>query len=218
MEKYFEILKKVPLFKDIEADNLNNMLGCLGGFYASYKKNQIIFSTGEKVFNVGIIILGKLHIVKEDYLGNKTIIAELGSGDIFGEAFVCAKLPEFPVTVVCEAKSEILFIDYNKVVNVCSSACAFHSKLIENMLKIIAIHNIGLNQKIELLSMRTMREKILLYIATINKNNQKTVTIPFSRDGFADYLCVNRSALSKELGKMQSEGILTFDKNKFTLL
>jgi CRP-like cAMP-binding protein len=164
-----------------------------------------------------MVLSGSARVIKEDENGNVMILTELAASELFGEAFACAGIEQSPVTVLAAEDSEILCIDYKKITSSCSSACGFHSKLIENMLKIIAEKNLLLNQKIEILSKRTTREKLLAFFDA-QRGAAKKFSIPYNREELAHYLCVDRSAMSGELCKMRDEGLLKFHKNKFEIL
>ena len=157
--------------------------------------------------------------VKEDYLSNRTILTEIKKGGLFAEVFICAGLEKSPVTAISVTTSEIVFIDFKKIISVCSTPCDFHSKLIENMLKIIAQKNVMQNNKIELLGKRTIRNKLSSYLLEqVERTNKMFFTIPYNRNELADFICVDRSALSRELGKMSAENIITYYKNEFKIL
>ncbi len=218
MQKYLNVLKSVSLFNRINDNELEPILKCLSAEIKKHKKDSIIFIAGDKISSVGIVLSGQVQVIKEDIMGNRTILTELSSGEIFGEIFACAGIEKSPVTVIAMADCDVMFIDYKKIVTTCSSACAFHTILIENMLKLIASKSIVLNQKIDILSKRSTREKIMSFLLTqMEKSKDNSFTIPFSREELADYLCVDRSALSRELCKMRDEGLLKFNKNEFKL-
>lgn len=215
---YYPILKKNKLFKSVDKEDIGNLLKCLSAKTKTYSKNDIIHMDGDNISYIGIILSGRVQIIKEDYFGNRTILSNLDEGEIFGEAFACANISKIPVTVISATESVILFIDYKRIITVCSSCCVFHLKLIGNMLNILATKNLMLNHKIDCLSKRTTRERLLTYLSFQSKKAESnSFTIPFNRQELADYLCVDRSAMSSELGKMRDEGILDFKKNKFTL-
>jgi CRP-like cAMP-binding protein len=173
--------------------------------------------SGDTINFVGVILSGGVKIIKEDINGRAAILTELGTSDIFGEVFACANISQSPVTIYASLDSEILFIDYKKIVTTCPSACPFHTRLIENMLKLMAYKTLALNQKIETLSKRTTREKLLSFFDS-QRGPAKKFTIPYNREELAHYLCVDRSAMSNELCKMRDEGLIAFKKNTFELL
>lgn len=216
MKKHLELLKKVSIFESIDENQLEVLLQCLGAKVQQYSKNDFILLVDSKISSVGIILSGSAQIIKEDIMGNRTIMSELSECDLFGETFACANINLSPVTVLATTGCEVLYIQFNRLVTPCSSACNFHSTLVRNMLQLIAQKNIMLNSKIDMLSCRTTREKLMAYFsAQIKKNGSNTFKIPFSRDELADFLCVNRSALSRELCNMRDENLLSFNKNEF---
>ncbi|HHU05525.1 MAG TPA: Crp/Fnr family transcriptional regulator [Clostridiales bacterium] len=218
-EKDIETLKKSALFSGIEADKISSMLSCLAARSSNFDKETYIYSPGDRVKNMGIVLAGGVYVVNEDYWGNRSIVSKLGPADMFGESFSCAEEEKLPIGVVTSEKSRILFIDYRKIITTCSSACVFHSALIRNMVQILAVKNILLMQKIEHITKRTTREKVLSFLSEqAAKAGSGTFDIPFNRQELADFLSVDRSALSSELGRMRDEGILRFNKNHFELL
>jgi CRP-like cAMP-binding protein len=217
MVNIFDKIKNNPLWDGIEYGDFGKMFNCINAKTRIYKKSEIVLLSGDSVKFIGLVLSGGVRIIKEDADGNSMILTELAASELFGEAFACAGIMHSPVTVQAAKDSEILFIDYKKIICSCSSACSFHSKLIENMLKIIAEKNLLLNQKIEIISKRTTREKLIAFF-DLQRNAAKKFSIPYNREELANYLCVDRSALSGELCKMRGEGLLKFHKNKFEIL
>lgn len=214
-----DFLAKVELFRNIEKENIASMLQCLGSSTHTYKKNEILFLAGGAVPGVGIVLKGRLQIIQEDILGNKTIVGQLAAGEIFAETIVCDGIKQSPVTVAAAADCEIMFLQFKRLVTTCSSACAFHAQLIENMMNILAAKNMHMTRKNRILSQRSIYEKLRqFFMDRIEENGSYKFSIPFSRSQLADYLCVDRSALSRELSKMQAEGIISFNKNEFEII
>ena len=215
-----ESIKKSPLFAGIDDnDQLQAMLGCLTMRQRVYAKDEFILRAGSIADSVGIVLLGGVYVIQEDFWGDRAILAHVGPGGVFGEAFSCTEVQSLPVSVQAAEKSEIMMIDCRKITMVCTSACAFHTRLIRNMLQILAENNILLTRKMEYLSKRTTREKLLSFLsAQAALSNNSRMELPYNRQELADYLCVNRSALSRELSLMQKEGLIRYDKNSFELL
>lgn len=219
MKKYTEILKTVSLFKDIEQSDLQPLLACLSPKAAKYEKNRIVFMSGDSINSFGIVLSGQVQIVLEDFYGNRSILSQIGKGNLFGESFAFARNNPLPVSVITAAESELLFIDRRRLASPCANSCAYHKQLIQNMLNILALKNITLTQKIELVSKKTIREKLLAYLSSeAQKAGKSSFCIPFDRQGLADYLSVDRSAMSAVLSRLRNEGIINFKKNKFELL
>lgn len=218
METYYHILKTMELFRGIGKEDLLTMLSCLSARKAQYKKGSFIFLAEEKVDYVGAVLSGSIQIIREDIWGNRVIIATAEAGDLFAEAYSCAEMESITVSVTAAEDCEILLMDYRRIIHTCTSSCSFHSRLIENMIRILANKNIQLIQKINILGQRNTREKLLAYLGEQAKlTGSKSFEIPFNRQELADYLCVDRSAMSSELGKLRDEGLLEFDRSRFFL-
>ncbi|MEG0811983.1 MAG: Crp/Fnr family transcriptional regulator [Eubacterium sp.] len=218
MEQYFESLKRCALFAGVKDSDLLAMMGCLGAIIRYYDKNELILKIDDSVSMVGILAKGKAQVIKEDIFGNRNIVAEIEGGDLFAESVVCAGMKKSPVTVAAVEKCDIIYVNLSKMVSVCGKECHFHTHLIENLLKIIARKNLALNRKLDYLSLRTTREKLIKYLAEEQKRmGSNPFSIPFNRSELADYLCVDRSAMSRELCKMRDEDIISFKKNEFKL-
>lgn len=217
MRKIFETAKSNPLFQGIAFSDFEQALNCLSAKTADYQKGEIILLSGDTVDFVGLVLSGSVQIIKEDMEGRITILTELGVPELFGEVFACAGVTQSPVTVLAVTAVKILFMDYKRIITTCTAACPFHARLIENMLKLIAHKNLMLNQKNEILAKKTTREKLLAFFET-QRGTAKVFTIPYNREELAHYLCVDRSAMSAELGKMRDEGLIKFQKSTFELL
>ncbi len=213
-----EKIKDSELLNGITVEELSSMLGCLRGVIKKYQKDELVLSEGEKIEKFGLLIEGRLRIVLYDYLGNKTIISEIKPNQIFGEAFAYVdKVSSTNIEAIEDSK--ILFLDSEKLSTPCNNGCSFHKQLVKNLLYIISNKNVNLTEKIECMSQRTTREKLLIFLNMESiKNNSKEFTISFDRQALADYLGVERSAMSAELSKLRNEGILESEKNKFKLL
>lgn len=219
MKKYFELLKSSQFFAEIDENDMPTLLKCLKANVKTYHKNNIIFMMDDEIKTIGIVLSGSVLIVKEDVMGNKNILTEITKGQIFGETFVCAGIKKSPVTAETLTGCEVMFVEFNQIVSPCTIACNFHRKLIENMMRVIAQKNIILNQKIEFISKGTTRDKLMLYLKSQAKNNNSNdFSISFSRNELSDFLCVDRSAMSRELCKLRDEKIIKFHKNNFQIL
>ncbi|MDD3394638.1 MAG: Crp/Fnr family transcriptional regulator [Anaerotignum sp.] len=215
---YMQILKKSPLFSGIQTDEIQSMLTCLSVIEKKYEKNELIFRHGETVDTMGLVLSGCVHIMKEDFWGNRTILSEVTPSQMFGEAFACAHNQDLTVSVLSVEPTTVLFLDIKQILNTCSSACIFHTRLIRNLLSVLAEKNIMLTRKIDHISKRTTREKLLSYLSAESlKAGSPSFQIPFNRQQLADYLAVDRSAMSLELSKLQKEAFLTYQKNLFHL-
>jgi len=218
MKKYFEIIKKCPLFADIEEGNLFTMLHCLGAKVVSFDKKYTILAEGSRAKYIGIVLTGSAHIVQVDYYGNRSILSVIGPSEVFAEAFACAEVRALPVTVIADEPCEIMLIDSDHILHTCENNCGFHQQLIFNLMKDLATKTIMFHQRIEITSKRTTREKLMTYLMfCAKKADSNSFDIPFDRQELADYLEVDRSGLSAEIGKLKKEGVLDSNKNHFVL-
>ena len=209
MEKYFEIIRKCPLFEGIEDKDLLGLMGCLGAKLISFEKKYTIFTEGSRAKYLGIILSGSAQIIQLDYYGNRSILSIIEPSELFGEAFACAELEAIPVSVVANEACDVLLIECERILHTCSKACGFHQRLIFNLMKDIATKAIMFQQKIEIVSKRSTREKLLAYLNIQSKKaGSRSFDIPFDRQELADYLEVERSGLSAEISKLRKEGIL----------
>lgn len=218
MKNYFDILRSCPLFNGIEDADLKAMLACLSAKEKRYKKDDTILAEGDPAKYLGILLKGKAQIMRVDYYGNRSILTSIEPSQIFGESFACAGLGSLPIDVVATEDTLVLLIDAQRITHSCSNACLFHSRMVFNLLNIVAKKNLILNEKIEVTSKRSTREKLMTYLLIqAKKNNSNTFTVPYDRQELADYLEVERSGLSTEIGKLRKEKVLDCKKSIFTL-
>ena len=214
-----DILDRCALFDGIRPEDRQPMLGCLGARVVEAEKNGFIFREGDPANLVGIVLDGCVQMEREDYYGNRSSLARVGAAGMFGESFACADVETFPISAVAVENSRVLLVDSRRITVTCCNACGFHNQMIFNMLKVVANKNLVLNQKIEITSRRTTREKLMAYLLTQAKlHRSDSFTIPYDRQGLADYLEVERSAMSAEISKLRKDGLIECEKNKFRLL
>ena len=219
MKDFFDILQECPLFDRIGDESLKEMLGCLKAKERSYKKGDAVFAEGDKAKYLGIVLEGSVQLVRVDYYGNRSILANIEPPQLFGEAFACAGLKSLPVDAVAAADTKILLLDAQRIARPCGNACPCHGQTILNLLHIVAKKNLVLHQKIEITSKRSTREKLMTYLLLQAKNAKShTFTVPYDRQELADYLEVDRSGLSAEISKLRNEKVLECRRSTFTLL
>ena len=219
MDSYFDILAACPLFAGIDAAQLRQLMDCLTAARRTYSDGEFVFSAGDEFRAACVVLAGSVHVLQEDYYGNRTILAQIGAGELFAEAFSCAEVAAVPVSAVSAGKSEVLLIDYGRIITTCSSACVFHTMLIRNMLRLLAQKNIMLTQKMEIITHRTTRERLMAYLsAQAQRAGASRFTIPFNRQQLADFLSVERSAMSAELSRMRADGLIRTNRSDFELL
>lgn len=219
MKNISDLLRGCALFEGVEANDLSAMLRCLDAREVSVSRNEALFSEGAPARDVGILLSGRVQLVRTDYYGNRSIMHHIEPGQLFGEAFACAGVEALPISAVAAEDSRAVLIDCRRIMTSCNSACSFHSRIIFNLLKIVANKNLAMHQKAMIVSRRTTREKLMAYLLLQAKQaGSAHFAIPFDRQGLADFLEVDRSGLSAEISKLKRLGILDCYKNEFRLL
>ncbi len=219
MKKYLSVLSKCPLFCGIGEAELLRMLGCLGARTEFFDKKCTVFAEGTRAKHIGIVLSGSVQMIQVDFFGNRSILSVIGEGQVFAEAFACAEVEELPVAVVANEPSEIMLIESARVTHSCEKNCDFHRQLIFNLMKALATKTVIFHNKIDVTSKRTTREKLISYLMYEAKRaGSNSFDIPFDRQELADYLAVERSGLSAEIGKLKRAGVLESRRNHFTLL
>ena len=208
-----------PLFHGIKPEERRAMLSCIGYHIGTFRKGDIVAFEEENIKHIGIVISGAVDMVKEDLWGNKTMLVRMRRDELFGETFACGRDNQSVVTFLVSEDAQILFMPFDRVMHSCTMACRFHHRLIENMVTIIAGKNRDLMRKVEVVSKRTIREKLLAYLSIqAQTQSSRYFEIPLGRVELAEYLCVDRSALTRELVKMKAEGLIDYDRNCFRIL
>ena len=219
MNEYTDILSQARLFRSMEPEEIGAVLGCLSARKENYQKGERIFNAGDITDSLGLILTGSVNLVKEDYWGNRNIIAKLGALETFGEVYACMNRQPLNVTVQAASDTCLFFFNVHRILVTCSSACHFHTRLIQNLLEEIASKAFLLTQKIDHTSKRSTREKLLSYLSEqALQQGSASFNIPFNRQELADYLFVERSAMSAELSRMRQDGLIEYHKNHFTML
>ncbi len=217
MKEYSALLQLSGLFNNIDAAELETMLSCLGVEIKDAKKGEALLLAGDAPTHIGMALSGQIHIYREDYNGNRALIAAITPGGLFAEALCCAGVAESPVTVVADIDSRVMLMRFSRILRTCPHACSHHAKLIENMLGIIAKKNLMLQGRLEIASSKSVRAKALRFLESFVPKQGKDIIIPFNRDAMAEFLCVERSALSHELMRMRRDGLIEYKKNRFLL-
>ncbi|MBE6901611.1 MAG: Crp/Fnr family transcriptional regulator [Ruminococcaceae bacterium] len=219
MEKYIPTLKNTRLFAGVGESEISAMLSCLQAGLRTYKKGENVLRQGEHLDNIPVLVEGKLHIQCDDYWGNRSIINVVNVGEMFGEAYAAPDSGTLMNDVLAVEDCAVIFFDVKRVVTVCPTACRFHSMVVQNLFFAISEKNRRLVRKLSHMSRRTTREKLLAYLSEEAKQHGSSeFTIPFNRQQLADYLSVDRSAMSNELCKLRDEGLIRFEKSRFVLL
>lgn len=224
MEVFFvqELISKVissDLFTGVSPDELRAMLGCMGYHVKAFLKGEAVALEEEKLYHIGVIVSGAVDMVKEDLWGNRTMLVRMRSGEVFGETFAGGLDTLSVVSFVVPEDTTILFIPFHRIMHTCSRTCGFHHRMVENMVHMIAAKNRELMRKVEVISKKNLREKILAYLSIqAQTQGSRYFEIPLGRVELADYLCADRSALTRELANMRKDKIIDYDRNMFRIL
>lgn len=216
MKKYIDVLKRSKLFANVSEEEIGGMLACLGAKEKRYKEGEFVFRQGEMVESVSVLVDGALLVQADDYWGNRSIITRVAVGELFGQAYLVGEAIMNDVVAVKD--STVIFFDAKRVLTTCSSSCPFHNQVIRNLFFALSETNLRLVTKLGHIQKRTTREKLMSYLSLMaKKTGSNSFTIPFNRQELADFLSVDRSAMSAELCRMRDEGMLRFRKSSFTL-
>lgn len=219
MEKYFDLLLTSPLFAEISREELGSLLHCLSAREVSFAKGAPIFLEGDPAGFIGFVLEGTVEIVHDDFYGNRTLMSIAEQGQLFGESFACAKSETMPISGYALQESRVMWLECRRMLTVCSNVCAFHNTLIKNLLQVVACKNLVLSSKIRVMSRKTTQEKLMAYLMEQAKQRGSAeFTIPLSRQALADYLGVERSAMSAELSKLRAAGVLESKGSRFRLM
>ena len=218
MEKYLSVLMRTKLFSGVGSEDLPAMLNCLGAVKRSFRKGEYVFRSGEQIGSITILVEGRLLIQKDDYWGNRSIVNVIEPGELFGEAYAAPDSGALRNDVLAAEDSTAIFFDIHRVLTVCPSACRFHTLTVQNLFYAISEKNRKLVSKLDITAKRTTREKLLSYLSEeAKRQNSAAFEIPFNRQQLADFLSVDRSAMSAELCKLRDAGLLSFERSRFTL-
>lgn len=215
----YQFLSKTALFRGATAQEVETMLSCLQAECRSYPKGSTILRAGDTATSLGVVLSGNVSIENDDAWGNKSVLDHARPGQVFAETYACVPGEVLMISVVATEPSEVLFLDMRHVLQICSNACSFHNKLVRNLLTIASQKNLHLSRRIFHTSSKSIRGRLLSYLSyqALQKGSRE-FDIPFNRQQLADYLSVDRSALSNELSKMQREGLLQVKRSHFHLL
>ena len=218
MKDFLPVIRSSTLFSGISEEEVTAMLSCLNAEERSFPKEAFVLRAGDTAGSIGLVLSGSVLVIQEDIWGNRNILSKAGPGQTFAEVFACAPGAVLNVSVEAESTMTVMFLHIRRVLSVCPSACSHHSRIIRNLLGELAEKNLQLNEKLTHMGQRTTRAKLMSYFsAEAQRRGGYEFDIPFSRQQLADYLGVERSGLSLELGKMRDEGLLDFHKSHFLL-
>ena len=206
------------LFAGVEKEELGPLLQKVGARERSFQRGETLLAAGERARSMGLVLAGRVTVEHHDFWGSRSVLAILEPGELFGEVFSCAALESLPVSVLALRDCRVLLLDCRRVLSTCPSSCSFHSLLIRNLLQGLALKNLELTRKIHCMSRKTTREKLLAYLMDqAKKQSSSEFVIPCGRQTLADYLGVERSAMSAELGRLKRDGLLDTKGSWFSL-
>lgn len=214
-----QILAQSALFQGVDAVDISAMLNCLDVRRRYFRRGEMILCAGDLALEIGLVLEGGVRVERVDAWGNRSILERFGPGETFAEAYACVDGEPLLTDVVAATDCNVLFLDATRILTLCPSSCPHHIQLLRNLLTGMAAKNILLSRKMRLITPRTIRERLLAYLSgEAVRRGVYTFVIPFDRQQLADYLSVERSALSAELSKMRRDGLIECQKNRFTLL
>lgn len=218
MKNFLSVVRGSRLFSGVSEEELTAMLTCLGARQLDFPKDSFLLRAGERVDSIGLILTGSVLIVQEDIWGNRNILSKLGAGQTYAVSFACAPGSVINVSVLAQTEVTVLTMNVGRILTMCPSNCSHHSLVLQNLLGDLAGKNLRLNEKLTHMGQRSTRAKLMSYLsAEAQRQNSLEFDIPFTRQQLADFLAVERSGLSLELGKMRDEGLLDFHKSHFVL-
>ena len=218
MKDFLPALRSAPLFSGVSEEELTAILACLGAEVKHFPKDDFLLRAGDTAESIGLVLAGSVLVIQEDIWGNRNILSKTGPGQTFAAAYACAPGSLLNVSVAAETPAAAMFLNVRRVLTVCPSACVHHSRIIRNLLGELAEKNLRFGEKLTHMGQRSTRAKLMSYFsAEAQRLGKYEFDIPFSRQQLADYLAVERSGLSLELGKMKREGLLDFHKSHFVL-
>ena len=218
MEEFLSTIRSAPLFSGVSEAELTAMLACLKAEKKDFPKEAFVLRAGDTAESIGLVLTGTVLVIQEDIWGNRNILSKAGLGQTFAAAYACAPGSRLNVSVVAETPVTVLFLNVKRILTVCPSACSYHNRIIRNLLGELAGKNLQFSEKLTQVGQRSTRSKIMSYLsAEAQRLGTYELDIPFSRQQLADYLGVERSGLSQELGKMKKDGLLDYRKSHFVL-
>lgn len=218
MKKYLSALKNSPFFSGMTEEEILSILHCVDAKILSKKCGEYIFRVGDSTTAMGLVLTGSVLVIQEDLWGHRNIMTKIENGDFFAEPYAATPGSILNISVVVSENCEILMLNINRLLSVCPTVCEHHNRLIRNLVSVLAGKVLLFNDKITHMSKRSTREKLLSYLSSESiKQGKLSFDIPYDRQQLADYLSVERAAMSVELSKLQKDGLLKTKRNHFEL-
>ena len=218
MEQYLFILRNSPFFQGMTEEEILSVLHCVNATVQHKQKDEYILRVGDRTESMGLVLRGSVLVLQEDLWGHRNIMHRIGPGEYFAEPFAATAGSVLNVSVVADEDSEIMMLNMERFLKTCPHACAHHGRMVRNLVSVMAQRVLDLNEKLTHMAKRSTREKLLSYLSAESiRQGKLAFTIPYDRQQLADYLSVERAAMSVELGKLQKEGLLKTNRNHFEL-
>ncbi len=214
----FQSAAQNALFCGIGRSELEKILRCTGAAVWKYDRGEIIMHGGQPIPKIGVLLTGAVLVVQDDALGNRALLSRVEHNELFGLSLSVAHRFNEDVYLYAESDCEAILMDARRLIDGCEQRCETHSLLLKNALALLANKNIALIRKQCHMARRSLRGKLSSYLMELaSQNNAREVCVPFKRQGFADYLGVDRSALCAELSRMKRDGLIDYRRERFTL-
>ena len=209
-------LTNTQLFRGMEPADVEGMLGCLIAKECAYQKGEIIFAEGLPTEQIGVVLSGRVIIELGDVWGNNSVLSSIGPGGVFAEAYACVPGEPLMVNVTAAEDTQALLLNIGRVLEPCPRLCPYHLRLVRNLLRLCAGKNLQLSRRVLHTGPKSIRKRLLSYFSEcIKRTGSYSFDIPYNRQQLADFLSVERSALSNELSLMQRDGLIRYHKNHF---
>ena len=210
--------KKCPVFDGIGIESLSALFACLGVKRRRLARGDALMRSGERADRIGILLSGALSVSAYDLEGRRTVIKRIGPAEIVAAAQSLSGTEKMSVDVEADEDCDVLLVKADRIVSPCENSCSFHARLVRNIVRALAVKTLELNRKIEMLSHRSTQDRLMAYLRSVaQQKGTAEFDIPFDRQQLADYLCVERSALSAEISRLSRLGLITSRKSHFTI-
>lgn len=216
-KNFSQTLERCPMFRGLTEDEIMDYLVCSKAELKEYSKGQIIISQGERINKIGILLSGRAEATKIDPYGNAYLAAQVTESHLFADLLAAGEGKESPVTVIATKDSSACMIPWKSVLLRCDKNCRKHDIILENLIKVFSNKFFDLFNRIDCLTARKVEDKVLTLLEKHRKDGENKVILPFDREGMANYLAIDRSALSRELSRMKEKGIIDYNKNEFII-
>lgn len=219
LNSHIDTIINTQLFEGINREDLRSMFHCLNPILRNYDKGDYIIHENDDLTSIGLILSGEIIVSRDSYSGNRNVISQLHKGSVFGAMIAFSKSFKSPTDIIANDNTIVLMLPKDRIIGQCSNMCSFHQSLIRNFLTIISERALSLNKKVELLTIKTIKGKIALYLLDQRKiNNKDNFTIPLNRNQLAEYLSISRPSMSRDLGEMKEDGMIDYHLNAFRIL